>query len=79
MAEETKTLPELLAEFKDIIPLLDALSDRILRENPDILLYSLKKDPNFDLGRFAGIAILDFLVYAYGKETRDHSREPYDL
>jgi hypothetical protein len=63
VAEEAKTLEELITIFQSCIPELDKVVDNIIVNNPDITTL----DGGINIDKIVAIAVLDFLCAAFGK------------
>ncbi len=67
MEQEAKTLTELLAILDTVIPRMDDIAARIVKEHPELLTHNSSKGVGIMLGRVIAIANMDFLFYAFGK------------
>ncbi len=67
MPTETKTLEELIHILQTITPQLDDIAERIIKDHPELLSQDSSKGIGIMLGRFLGIAHLDFLCFAFGR------------
>jgi hypothetical protein len=65
MPKETKTLEELLLTLESITPQLDDFADKIMHKYPELLSQDGSKGIGIMLGRFLGIALMDFLCFAF--------------
>lgn len=67
MATEPKTLEDLILALGKEAPRMDDAAERIILANPELVVAGPDGRPVYLMGRFAAIAIMDFLCRAYGR------------
>ena len=70
MAEESKTLEELLTIFESIMPELPKAVDNIIVNNPDVT----PPEGGVNIDKIIAIAVMDFLCIAFNKPNLGYIR-----
>ena len=76
MEGDVKTLPELITIFRSILPDMQKIVDRIMKENPDTTIVHSNGLISYNIDKIVAIAMLDFLPYAFGENTRGYIKRP---
>ena len=67
MADEAKTLEELILIFGDVTSFMDDFAQDIVTRNPGVVGEHEDGTTSFLLGRIVAIGIMNFLTNAYGR------------